>query len=248
MKKILCAVLIATIMICTTSCSAMFGTEGTDNPPAKTEPVVLTIKGGNYEYTQEVTIGEEARVELPLKNQYFCSGLYSEENGGTKYFDSDGTSTMKWQASFPTTLYAQWEDIHSLSWTAPINFDSTAATFGWKKSVEYTLPSDFCNAIEGNLSETLLISVTFKGMDELFVGTYSETWAISISDLGLDESGREIYATKQITTDKNYKTFTLSFEVDASCAKNGQFVIGFNRGNTFNKGCIKNLNVSVAFE
>lgn len=46
---------------------------------------------------------------LPTKAGYTFNGYYDKADGGTQYYNADGTSAKKWDKTENTTLYAQWK-------------------------------------------------------------------------------------------------------------------------------------------
>ena len=79
---------------------------------AKTYTVTLN-KNGGLGGTDSVTATYDAAMPsatMPTRSTYTFEGYYdtSEATGGTKYYNSDGSSARKWDKTSNTTLYARW--------------------------------------------------------------------------------------------------------------------------------------------
>ncbi len=158
MKKIIGVILFLTILLPTiTSCSDIFDSV---KPP---EYSLITIKSGDSEYSAQVEIGKSPHVDLPTKDKHICTGLYSLETGGTQYFDSNGDSTMIWQADFPTTLYARFESIVGQKFTSKILWDEDPNYIKYSGNwFKFNLSNDFINILESNSSLQVKITVYYQ--------------------------------------------------------------------------------------
>lgn len=84
---------------------------------ANTYAVTLDAQGGtgSFESVSATYDSEMPSIgEIPMKEHFVFSGYFDEETGGTKYYNSDGTSAKKWDKISETILYAHW---HQHSWT-----------------------------------------------------------------------------------------------------------------------------------
>jgi len=79
--------------------------------------ITLDAAGGTAGTKTSVTVtyGKEMPVlkaeELPSKDGKVFSGFFDTTEGGTKYYNADGTSAKAWDRNVATgTLYAQWDD------------------------------------------------------------------------------------------------------------------------------------------
>ena len=111
-----------------------YGSVGTDGSLYKYSSASLTDNGGRtpsttdgkldeikYEVTLDLNDGSSGSstvyvyfglaesVEVPSRTGYTFLGYYTSKEGGTQYFDANGTATRSWDMFGGTTLYAQWE-------------------------------------------------------------------------------------------------------------------------------------------
>ena len=93
-------------------------------------------------------------IELPSNDNAEFLGYFDAIDGGTKYYNADGTSAKKWDKEENTTLYAHW---HTHSWTKYIGTDENSNVVYAvcsDLSCEYSgTSSDFTNAITLKLNK-----------------------------------------------------------------------------------------------
>ncbi|MDD3302893.1 MAG: InlB B-repeat-containing protein [Candidatus Gracilibacteria bacterium] len=94
---------------------------------ASTYTVTLDANGGTAG-TSSVTSTYNASMPtiavLPTRTGYTFNGYYSATSGGTKYYNSDGSSAISYLLTSGTTLYAQWT---ANTYTVSGSFGTTAS-------------------------------------------------------------------------------------------------------------------------
>ncbi len=164
MKRIVSLITLVTILMCTTSCAALGGGSSIPEEPEKEEYVTITVKTEEQDYTYEIPVGKTAKIELPIKSNSMCTGIYSEPEGdGTKYFDSEGDSTMKWQSNFPDVLYAHFESIIGLKYISETSFEEDPKYISYYKGYLFTfdMSDEFIAALNTNTSAKVKITVYY---------------------------------------------------------------------------------------
>ena len=63
--------------------------------------------GGNSN-VQATYDGAMPTITVPARVGYQFAGYYDQAEGGTKYYNADGSSAINWNKAGDTTLYAQW--------------------------------------------------------------------------------------------------------------------------------------------
>ncbi|MDD3302205.1 MAG: InlB B-repeat-containing protein [Candidatus Gracilibacteria bacterium] len=95
---------------------------------ANTYTVTLSANGGTAG-TASVTSTYNTSMPtisvLPTRTGYTFNGYYSATSGGTKYYNSDGSSATSYLLASGTTLYAQWT-----ASTYIVTFDANGGTSG----------------------------------------------------------------------------------------------------------------------
>lgn len=77
---------------------------------ANTYNVTFDLKGGaggdgNVQATYD---GAMPAITVPARAGYQFAGYYDQAEGGTKYYNADGSSAINWNKAGDTTLYARW--------------------------------------------------------------------------------------------------------------------------------------------
>lgn len=247
MKKItgllfICIICISIITLSGCSSNTSGGSEDSINK------VTITIYTNEIPTTFPVTIGEQALVTSFTKSGYYLVGIFDQEEGGTKYFDSNRKSVGVWQQYNPTSLYTQWGIFSEVSKTFDIIFSDDPDSYSWSKNLTWVLENELLNAVKGNLDKELQISLSFRikeGKSTIF-STNGSTNRITLKDSA--GSGAEAFGTKEVVSyENNYEQHTLSWTAPARCGRTGKIIIEFNRGNNFNEAYIRDLVLSVSF-
>lgn len=80
-------------------------------------------------------------ITVPERTGYTFDGYFDAAEGGTQYYNADGTSTKDWDKSSDTTLYAHWT-----ANTRTVSFDSQGGSSVASQTVNYnakaTKPTD----------------------------------------------------------------------------------------------------------
>lgn len=251
MKKIFILILVICIgfgsCLVLTACNAIGPQEEIKNKQDKNIDLNIIVDGSVSTFM--VTEGQVANVTSFTKPGYYLMGIYDQNEGGTRYFDSSGESTTVWQKTYPTTLYAQWGKIGELSKMLGAKFQEEAYEYTWAVNLIWAIPSDFLNAVNGNLTKDITITLSFRlkeGSSTIF-DTNNNISLITLKSTTGDDA--ETFGTKTVQSyTGNYTEYQLEWCVPARCVKGGRVIIEFNRGNTFNETFILDAVASVAFE
>ncbi|MDD2871020.1 MAG: InlB B-repeat-containing protein [Candidatus Gracilibacteria bacterium] len=75
-------------------------------------PTVITLNSNGGTGGSSSVIGENGLslpiISVPTRTGYIFNGYFSAPSGGTKYYNSDGTSAITFSSTSNITLYAQW--------------------------------------------------------------------------------------------------------------------------------------------
>ncbi len=165
MKRFVSLFLLAATLLCFASCEALFTAEKQNNTTKKpAEYTTITVKGAETDYTYQVEIGERTHIELPIKQNFVCTGVYSAPEGGTKYFDEEGDATMVWQSNFPSVLYAQFKNVIGMTYSSSFSWEEDPHYISVYNSYYFTFtPSDeFLLAMKSNSSLDVKITITYE--------------------------------------------------------------------------------------
>ncbi len=239
MKKLFIGMVVSVLVI---SCLGLIACGGIDfggnssSNDTETE-TTITVYNGETPVEFTVKLGQRAEVRAFTKSGYYLTGYFTEKEGGEKYFETNGLSVGKWQEGNPTTFYAQWASIEGLSVSCTFATDEPLGVFtafGSAKSVQCKLNNVMQNAVNGNLDKKIKIKLSarvYYTASGALADTKKDTCSIYI--MNSTSSSAEKYGKTKIEVPGNgeYNTYTLNFEVPASCAKNGSFYVTFDRGN-----------------
>ena len=179
-----------------------------------TSPYTVTLddNGGNGgDGSVEVTLySDMPAVTVPTKDDILFLGYFDEATGGTKYYNSDGTSAKAWDKSSDATLYAHW---HTHSWTyfAGTGADNHHILYAVCSEPEckyYGTTEDVANAVSVSVSAPLR-TLTYDGDDfEASVTDTDDKWAtiigiIPIIEYGYKEFGMEAASYSSVTDIKD---------------------------------------------
>lgn len=176
--------------------------------------ITLTIYDGEKAEQIIVKYGEKANVTIREKKGYYLDGYYDKEEGGIKYFDSEGVSLFNWEKSFPTTLYAHWKDISSLMQEITVfNNEPQDGGFSGQRTATVKLDKEIKSAIKSNSNAKIKIEYSI----DLEIDSTWEPSPIAMYIKGYENSGAERYEIFTHTpTVGTFKTFTGSVEIDAT--------------------------------
>lgn len=100
----------------TTACNAGYGSiqnNGKYNASCTANSYTVTLNanngtGGPASVTATYAAAMPKLASLPTRAGYTFTGYYDATTGGTKYYNTDGTSAKNWDKTAAATLYAQW--------------------------------------------------------------------------------------------------------------------------------------------
>ena len=243
-KKILTfSMLILFSTICLASCSLF---PNSDNIFPSTE-AMIEINFDEIKVEQVVKYNQSVTVEVKNKKEYYLEGIYDEEEGGTKYFDSLGKSLVAWKKEFPTTFYARYGSIYELEQEIEVYGNEPKSCNGNNDSNKYVLYKEY-------KLDDLFISALNKNFDKKIKVNYSvdlkinDEFDTSYNNKGADE--HEVF--KILPTTNNFTTYTGSVDISANDFANGNiYVYVKSTRSTFigfaSYFYIRNLNITISF-
>jgi len=136
---------------------------------AKTYNVTLNQNGGSGG-TGSVTVTYDSAmpaITKPTRTGYTFQGYFDSASGGTKYYNTDGTSAKIWDKIEDTTLYAQWTpnvynvtfDCNATNLLQDPSFESGAWT-GGERSTEYVHSGGYSYKMTGTDSSPEFLAKT----------------------------------------------------------------------------------------
>lgn len=259
MKKIkrLFCVLLGVVIATSASACSIFSNQpnktgsnqsGTSNNEEKTPPKTqeITVYDGNVPTTYTATYGQVAEIDTFSRSGYYFTGAYDAPEGGIKYFDGSGQSTMIWGAGKPDTFYTRYDSIYNISYTK-IQYDEKP--YSWlgtvEKFVEYEFSDELKNAISANLETTVLISGSIDF-------SCDKSWEFQTVNLKTLKSGGETYSLGKnvLLSSGTYRTFPYSVKVPTRLLQSGKVYISLRalEVNIINaRYYYKNVKLSVSF-
>lgn len=163
------------------------GSSSTTRPK---EQVTINVYVDDVPTSYTLTVGQTAKINPNTKHGYYLLGYYTEQVGGTKYFDVNGESSAIWEKSYPTTFYAQWQSVDNLK---IIDYQVEESTRSWGGSLDYSfaLKDTAKNAVMGNLDRIIRFQLSFRYYSD------DRNFAIRLMDNG--SSSGEIFVTENFT-------------------------------------------------
>ena len=253
MKKI---TKLVTFLLCLTtlaiSLTGCFGNDsgnddGGNNPPPAPRTQTITVYNDEIPTTYTATYGEVVTIDVFSKQGYYFVGAYDAEEGGTKYFDGQGNSTMVWGAGKPDTYYVRYNSIYNLTYNStqreedPYKWNGVA-----EKYVTFAFSNDLKRAISANLDAKLNVTISIDI-------SCDSSWGFKDIDLKTLKSGGETYVLGENVqlTGGTYKTFTYSAEVPTRLLQSGEihlYLKGLD-ANIINAAYYyyKNVSISISF-
>ena len=148
--------------------------------------VALDRQGGSGGTESVIAVCDAAMpaITLPVREGYTFGGYWTAENGGgTKYYNSDGTSAANWDLTSDTTLYAKWTPI-----MYTMTFDANGGDGGTSVTQDYgtaiTAPTVTREGYTFNgWSPSVPATVPVGG------GTYTAQWSINQYTVTFDANG-----------------------------------------------------------
>ncbi len=203
------------VIVCLTfTACGIFGNGGGD---FKNKSVTISVYNGSASSNYTLAVGKEAHIEPVLKSGYYLTGFFDSETGGTKYFDTSGDSTSVWQKDYPTTFYAQWDDVKNLGTQAWDGLYNNQYYLGMPKTLSFTASNtQFVNALQGNYDKTIEITLKLRIATQEWplIGSPAadETQAYDIEYRDkADDNGYEVFAKKTVRTiGSNWNDFIIT--------------------------------------
>lgn len=241
-------VCVAVFLIISTSFCACFSSNGSSSSKktAKTskKTTSVTLNTGSSSNSVTATIDEELSVAIPAKSDYYFIGYYDSENGGECYINNEGISNSVWQEGFPSKLYAHWDSIDNLYYSNNYFVSETYRYGFYSKSFKYNLPTDFKNAIKGNLNRTIKVIVHFESKQK--AGSFN----IADCDLKLcddqDDYGA-VLSKYNFTAPSEYKNYDVTMSTSAKGLKNGYLYLIFDLGYSNTSFFLRGLSIEIKF-
>ncbi len=191
-------------------------------PRALTKKITLTIHDSDEIYTVPAYVGKEvsvARQTITSKLGYYLKGYYDSKTGGQMYFDSDGRSVSVWSNNYPTTFYAQWENVDNFVLANNIAWNDTYKFFGERYLSFHCTDGIKKSAIAGNRSRNVHITVRFKIQCPAYAGFGNDpnkTLDRALFIVDKNDTSAEIYAKKYFSVyGLDYNEVSLDFTVNA---------------------------------
>ena len=244
-KSIITFVLLLSTIFSVSSCSLFYSPEGGGGMFNKNEDVELVLHNGTETKTCTVQTGKIVSVDLFHNPGYLFKGYFSAETGGEQYFDSKGASLVAWKSSFPTALYAQWENIYDMSYESQEYFVTKALAGEGATGRTFELPSEFVAAISDNPSAKMKMTIDFKAK---YVSDWSKyPLTLTVQDKAGAEGEKIGKASKNLSSD--YQSYSFEFEFDARLLRNGEFYWWMNNNSSgyFVTFYIKDFSYTLSF-
>ncbi len=250
-KTITLILLLGVIIISAMGCSIFNGSNGKDNSgdSGKEKTETITVYNGDTPITYTAKHGDIVEIDVTHKKGYYFLGAWDEKEGGTKYFDCVGESTMVWGEGMPTTFYIRYDDIANLSYGPEIKFeeDPQSTSGGSGLNIKYDLNDEMINAIEANLDAKLKIDVALAV-------TCDVDWEFyEVSVQNLTSGGEKNFLGGGIKlTPGTYKELSFSTKMNAKLFKKGQVYVYIKAKNgsnvTARRYYYKNVSVAISFD
>lgn len=214
MKKIirvsLAAVIMCLLFSLMTGCNLFVDNEVGEGFTQST----LTLYTGDNSTQYVAKYGEKATISIPSRKGYYFEGYFDSQEGGIKYINSEGSSLMNWEKSFPTALYAHWNDLSTLVQEVTV-FDNEPKSGGasGQRTATVRLNNELKSAIKSNSDGKIKIEYsidvkTGEGWDAVPVAMYVK---------GYESSGAERYEIfKYRPIVGEFTTFEGSIEIAAA--------------------------------
>lgn len=245
----------ALLLICSilTGCS-FFGDESDstkDTGSNSLNTVRVNFYNGENVKTENLEIGKQFKVSLPIKNGYYLTGYYSEPEGGIQYFDVYGRSISVWSENYPTDLYAQWEPISGVRIYNIYKPDKTYESTGTLDANIWFLSSldEFgILLVSANLNREVKITISYR-VKEVYTQYYPTVkHYVTIKD-SKESSGEVIHSTSYNLECGNYYDQVITFTCEARELSSGQLFVKIvsDSGYTFCEFAIKEFSLIAEF-
>lgn len=224
---------------------------GNQDDSESLETTQITLYDGDFSKTFDVAIGKKASISELTKQGYYSLGYFDSPEGGTKYFNADGTSTVAWNYNLPTSFYVQYAPISSFSYIDDSAFDGTY-DFGWHIKHDLVISPECMNGIKANLDLNLSITASFSGYDS---SSFVDSWILYYKNVSSYDEGNystagilKAFVGEEFSVGTSYASYTITKKVATDYVFSGtSLTCLFSRGNTFGSGYLRNLKYSISF-
>ena len=191
-----------------------------DSQQEEIKTTSITIFDGEYSKEFTVKNGKQVNIDALYGRDKYLKGYYNAEEGGTRYFDSMGKSTVVWSADLPNVFYAQWGKIEEIDAQTVQYFTDTPNTRS-DTILTIDLSPELYNAVKGNLDSTLKIDMQFSRY-------HSRGGNIVVELRDTFEEGDELFYSGKFAGNEgngSYKDYSISVDVTAECGRAGGIYI-----------------------
>lgn len=219
---------------------------GGDDPTPKTQ--TISVYNGDTPTTYTVTLGEVAEIDVFTKPGYYFVGAYDSAEGGTKYFDGNGNSTMVWGAGNPDIYYVRFESISGLSFSQTLRDEDP---YKWANGgfwTAFTLSNEMIQAINGNLGADLNVTISFDAACEQ-KWQLDKVYLTNMKSGGINHICIDDKSEGQLLADGKYKTFSYTFTIEAKEFKAGEVYLYVHNSTLVSntKYFVKNAVLNICF-
>lgn len=219
---------------------------GGDNPTPKTQ--TISVYNGDIPTTYTVTLGEVAEIDVFTKPGYYFVGAYDSAEGGTKYFDGNGNSTMVWGAGNPDIYYVRFESISGLSFSQTLRDEDP---YKWANGgfwTAFTLSNEMIQAINSNLGADLNVTISFDAACEQ-EWQLDKVYLTNMKSGGINHICIDDKSEGQLLADGKYKTFSYTFTIEAKEFKAGEVYLYVHNSTLVSntKYFVKNAVLNICF-
>lgn len=210
------------------------GSSSTTRPK---EQVTINVYSDDVPTSYTLIVGQTAKINPNTKHGYYLLGYYTEQVGGTKYFDVNGESSAIWEKSYPTTFYAQWQSVDNYR---IINYqnDETTQFWGGHSDFDFTLKDMARNSIMGNLDRTIRFELSFKTKN-----SHAYNFALQLRD-GYGDSAETFVNTNIAQSLKDWEQHNMTVECSARIFKGDYTMLLRFDGDRYSYCYIKDLVVT----
>lgn len=212
-KKLLVMLILGIMVGSVSACSFLSsGTNGSLDGEKQT-PVTkkITVYNGETPVEYTLTCGEEGQITVPTKPGEYFVGAYDAKEGGVKYFDIDGKSTVIWAEDKPTVFYSRFASIYDINFT---QLKSDESPYSWHSGgvrFVFEFSDEMKNAVLGNLDADLNANIKFEVACDEKNWKFTEAYVTNLKSGGTQYAyfDGDDYLLQPSPYKKLEKTFTL---------------------------------------
>ncbi len=258
LKKLATMLLSMILIFTTTSCSIFSNqpdnTDDDENNNSTPKTQTITVYNDDVPTTYTVTLGEVAEIDIFTKSESYFVGAYDAPDGGTKYFDGNGLSTMVWSAGNPDTYYARFASIYDLTYSQMQYAEEPYAmgTTGNGCYIAFDFSEELKSAIAGNLDKSLKVTLSLDiSMNDKEPN--KKGWDFNkIGITNLKNGGELIILDEKIPCKVDtYTNYVYTAEISSRLVQNGTIYVYMQNGYTIYSNFryyAKNISVQIEFD